>query len=45
MSAHDRRTFLTTIGGLAAFSSAAGAQPPTQPGAGGPLDISWFDRF
>jgi len=41
MSAHTRRTFLTTIGGFAALSSAAGAQAP----AGGAIDISWFDSF
>ncbi|HZT76287.1 MAG TPA: hypothetical protein VFA27_06495 [Vicinamibacterales bacterium] len=42
MSAHDRRTFLTTIGSVAAFGAAAGAQPPSASPA---IDISWFDAF
>jgi len=46
MHGHDRRTFLTTIGGIAAFGAAAGAQQaPAQPAAGGAIDISWFDKF
>lgn len=45
MSTHDRRRFLTTLGGLAALGSSAGAQAPSQPAAGGALDISWFDKF
>lgn len=45
MSAHDRRTFMTTLTGLAALTAAAGAQAPAQPAAAAPLDISWFDRF
>lgn len=44
MSTPDRRTFLTTLGGLAALTSAAGAHAPAQP-AGGSIDISWFDTF
>ena len=45
---HDRRTFLTTVGGLATLTSIAAAQtaaPPAAPAAGTPLDISWFDKF
>ncbi len=45
---HDRRTFLTTIGGvaaLAATSHAAGSQAPAQPAAGSGIDVSWFDQF
>jgi hypothetical protein len=45
VAAHDRRTFLTTLGGLAAATSAAAAQSPAQPGAASPIDISWFDQF
>ena len=45
MRAHDRRTFLTTIGSVAAFGAAAGAQAPAQPAAAGAIDISWFDAF
>ena len=46
MSAHDRRTFLSTIGGFAALGAAAGAQQaPAQPRAATPIDISWFDKF
>ena len=41
----DRRAFLTTLGGLAALTSAAGAQAPGQPAAGSGIDISWFDAF
>jgi hypothetical protein len=45
---HDRRTFLTAIGGvaaLAAASNAAGAQAPAQPAAGSGIDITWFDQL
>ena len=42
---HDRRTFLTTVGGIATLASVAGAQTPAQPAAGSPQDISWFDTF
>jgi intracellular sulfur oxidation DsrE/DsrF family protein len=46
MSAHDRRTFLTTLGGLAAFGAAADAQQSTPaPASARPIDISWFDTF
>lgn len=45
MSTHDRRTFLTTLGGVAALGAAAGAQQPSAPPAGGAIDISWFDQF
>ena len=45
MSPHDRRTFLTTVSGLAALTSAAGAQAPAASNAGGAIDITWFDRF
>jgi hypothetical protein len=43
---HDRRTFLTTIGGAAALAStsaAAAAQAPSTPAGG--IDITWFDAF
>ncbi len=42
MSTHDRRTFLTTLGGVAAFGAAAAAQ---QRQASTPIDISWFEQF
>jgi hypothetical protein len=46
MSAHDRRTFLTTLGGLAAFGAAADAQQSAPaPATASPIDISWFDTF
>src|SRR5215472_15753184 len=45
MSTHDRRTFLTTIGGVAALGAAAAAQPPSAQPTGGAIDISWFDQF
>ena len=46
MSTHDRRTFLTTVGGVAAFGAAAAAQPPpARPAAANAIDISWFDAF
>ena len=45
MSEHDRRTFMTTVTGIAALASVAGAQPPAQPAAATPLDITWFDAF
>jgi hypothetical protein len=40
----SRRTFLTTLGGVAALAAGSGAQAPA-PAAGGGLDISWFDRY
>ena len=45
MTGHDRRTFMTTLTGIAALSSVAGAQPPASPAATAPLDITWFDKF
>lgn len=45
---HDRRTFITALGGvaaLAAASTADAAQVPAQPAAGSGIDISWFDTF
>jgi len=46
MNEQNRRTFLTTIGGLAAFGAAAGAQqPPAQPLAPGAVDIAWLDTL
>jgi hypothetical protein len=42
---HDRRTFLTTLGGVAALAAATGAQAPAQPAAGSGIDITWFDQF
>jgi hypothetical protein len=42
---HDRRTFLTTLTGLATLTRAAAGQAPAQPAAGTPLDVSWFDKF
>jgi len=46
LNEQDRRTFLTTLTGLAALPSLAGAsdQAPTA-AAAGPIDISWFDAF
>ena len=44
MSEHDRRTFMTTLTGIAALTSVAGAQAPAPPPAA-PLDITWFDKF
>jgi hypothetical protein len=45
VAAHDRRTFLATVGGFAAVSSAAGAQSAAPAAAPPAIDISWFDRF
>jgi len=47
-TAHDRRTFITALGGAAALASTSAveaAQTPAQPSAGGGIDISWFDQF
>lgn len=45
LSEHDRRTFITALGGAALASSApAAAQAPSQP-AQGALDLGWFDAF
>jgi hypothetical protein len=44
MSEHDRRTFMTTLTGIAALTSVAAAQAPAPPPAA-PLDITWFDKF
>jgi hypothetical protein len=41
---HNRRAFLTTLGGVAALTSRAGAQPPAPPSASS-IDISWFDKL
>ena len=46
MNEQDRRTFLTTMTGIAAFGAAAGAQQePGQRQAAPPIDISWFEQF
>jgi len=47
MSSHDRRTFLTTVSGIAALGAAAGAQQsaPAQRDTSNPIDIAWFDAF
>ena len=42
---HDRRTFLTTLGGLAALTTITGAQAPAQPAVSTPIDITWMDAF
>ena len=42
---HDRRTFLSTMTGLAGLGSLAAAQAPAPPAAAAPLDVSWFDAF
>ncbi|MBI3492550.1 MAG: hypothetical protein HY047_12340 [Acidobacteria bacterium] len=44
LNEHDRRTFLTTLTGLASLTSVVAAQEP-QPAVNGPLDVSWFDKF
>ncbi|MEO8678373.1 MAG: hypothetical protein ABI665_04960 [Vicinamibacterales bacterium] len=44
-SSASRRTFLATLGGVAALAAGSGAQAPAQPAAASGLDISWFDRF
>lgn len=46
MIEHDRRTFLTTLSGVAAFGATAGAQQSSaQPAAAGAIDVSWFEKF
>jgi hypothetical protein len=45
MTEHDRRTFMTTVTGIAALTSIAGAQAPAPSPAAAPLDITWFDKF
>jgi len=48
MTAHDRREFLTALGGAAALAASAHAeapQAPAQPGASGGIDITWFDQL
>ena len=42
---HDRRTFLATLGGLAALANSAGAQAPGQRPAAAPIDINWIDAL
>src|SRR5579862_6862491 len=42
---HDRRTFLSTLGGLAALANSAGAQAPAQRPAASPIDIGWIDAL
>lgn len=43
---HDRRTFLSTLTGIASLTSlAATQQAPAQTAAGARLDVSWFDAF
>ena len=44
MIPHNRRTFLTTIGGLAALSSSPAGQGGQAPGAN-TIDIEWFDKL
>ena len=45
MNEHDRRTFLATVGGIAAFGAAADRAAAQQTPAAGAIDISWFDAF
>jgi len=45
MNEHDRRTFLATVGGIAAFGVAADRAAAQQTPAAGAIDISWFDAF
>jgi hypothetical protein len=45
---HDRRTFITALGGAAALTAAAKAeavQGSPRPTPAGAIDISWFDAF
>src|SRR5579864_7969598 len=44
---HDRRTFLATVGGVAALAPSIGAQTPAQAQrpAAAPIDITWFDNL
>lgn len=45
---HDRRTFITALGGAAALTAAAKAeavQGAPQPTPAGAIDVSWFDAF
>jgi hypothetical protein len=42
---HDRRTFLATVGGLAALATSAEAQAPAQRPAAAPIDIGWIDAL
>ncbi|MGE0461554.1 MAG: hypothetical protein AB7Q16_09315 [Vicinamibacterales bacterium] len=44
----DRRTFITALGGVAAFATSSAVEPaqaPAQPAPGGAIDIGWFDAF
>src|SRR5258706_14047617 len=46
----DRRTFLTTLAGLAGLAALGNARGPPAgqapaPVVAGPIDISWFDAF
>lgn len=42
---HDRRTFLTTVVGVAAAAAMTGARAESQAPAGSGIDVSWLDRF
>ena len=45
---HDRRTFLTVLGGAAALTAAATAEAteaPSQPAPASGVDLTWFDAF
>src|SRR5580765_8062684 len=45
----SRRTFLATVGGVAAIAPVLGAQAASQPQtprpAAAPIDVGWFDAF
>ena len=41
----DRRTFLTTLGVLAALPKVSAAQPPAESAPASAIDITWFDKF
>ena len=43
MHGHNRRAFLTTLGGFATMASTVAAQPPAP--APSNIDITWLDRF
>ena len=45
MDRHNRRAFLTTIGGMATLAPRLGAQAPAQPAAAAGIDITWFERL
>ena len=41
----DRRSFLTTVGALAAWPAVSAAQPPAETAPAQAIDITWFDKF